>query len=154
VPIYASPYDYPYDYSENDPNAVDPNAYQQNVPVQQSVMGPTAQSPAVIVIDNRGVHDATNDERAALAAGTPPPVAAPVSGPASPEQSGPTTLVIFHNGTRKEIQNYAITGQEFIDLSDGRMRRYPLADVDVQATIKENNQRGVDFRLPENAGGQ
>ena len=77
----------------------------------------------------------------------PAPAPAAVSAPA-PEQNGPKTLVIFRDGTRKEIQNYAIMGKELIDLSGGRMKRYPLDDVDVKATIKENNDRGVDFRLP------
>jgi len=50
-----------------DPNAYDPNAYDQNQNIQQSMM-PKAAESNVIVIDSRGVHDATNDPRAALAA--------------------------------------------------------------------------------------
>jgi hypothetical protein len=142
-PVYISPYDNP---------EIDPAAYQQsqsvsNVPIQQSVAPQTPQTPTIIVIDNRGVHDATNSERAALAPAPLPSRQAVVASPVVEDRV--TTLVIFRDGTRKELQNYAIMGKEFIDLSDGRMRRYPLSDLDVQATIKENNQRGVDFRLPE-----
>jgi hypothetical protein len=139
-PVYVSPYDYSeVDPNAVDPNAYDPNAYDQNQNIQQSMMPQGPQSPTVIVIDSRGVHDATNDPRAALAAGgAPPPASAAVSAPA-PEASGPTTLVVFRDGTRKEVQSYAIMGKELIDVSGGLMRRYPLDDVDVKATMKENN---------------
>jgi hypothetical protein len=160
-PVYVSPYDYSefdsnaYDPNAYDPNAYDPNAYDQSqyvngAPIQQSVVPQGPQTPTVIVIDDRGVHDGTNDPRAALAAGgAPPPTSAAVSAPAT-EESRPTTLVVFRDGSRKELRSYAIVGKELVDVSGGRMRRYPLDDVDVKATTKENNDRGVDFRLPAN----
>ncbi|MCU1309149.1 MAG: hypothetical protein JWO20_274, partial [Candidatus Angelobacter sp.] len=154
-PIYVSPYDYSeFDANAYDPNAYDPNAYDQNqyvngVPIQQSVASQGPQTPTVIVIDSRGVHDATNGQQAALTPDVQAPAAAAVSAPA-PVESGPTTLVVFRDGSRKELQSYAIVGKELVDVSGGRMRRYPLDDVDVKATTKENNDRGVDFRLPSN----
>jgi len=33
-------------------------------------------------------------------------------------------------------------------LSEGHRRKIPLADLDLQATGKQNDDRGVDFRLP------
>jgi hypothetical protein len=153
-PVYV----WPYDYSEFDANGYDPNAYDQSqyvngAPMQQSVAPQGPQTPTVIVIDNRGVHDATNDQQSALMPqAAPAPVAAAASAPAAAD-SGPTTVVIFNDGTRKEFSNYAIMGNELIDISAGRIHRYLLAEINVPETIKENNNRGVDFRLPGGGGG-
>jgi hypothetical protein len=151
VPTYWYPYVFPngvpdvdLSYSDQSQVSAGQQVYPQQ-PMSSGAQGYPQQAPQVIIIDNRGVHDATQDERAALAPAEPPAVV--VTSPAA-EESRVTTLVIFRDGTRKELLNYAIMGKEFIDLSNGRMRRYPLSDVDVQATIKENNERGVDFRLP------
>ena len=55
----------------------------------------------------------------------------------------PTTLV-FKDGRRLEIHNYAMVGQALWAL-DGGFRKIPLADLDLDATQKENRERGVRF---------
>lgn len=60
----------------------------------------------------------------------------------------PTTVLIFKDGHQAEIANYAIVGATLYDLSDGRTKKVQLADLDLPATVKENDDRGVEFQLP------
>jgi hypothetical protein len=65
----------------------------------------------------------------------------------SEPQRIPTTL-IFKDGHQLEIDNYAVVGQTLYDLSPGHSRRIALADLDLRATEKQNDERGVTFALP------
>lgn len=87
------------------------------------------------------------------------PTAAPASAqttqqaPAIEKASGssepqPQTVLIFKDGHRLEITNYAIQGTTLFNLSGGGPRRINTDDLDVVATVKENDDRGVEFRLP------
>ena len=66
----------------------------------------------------------------------------------SRSDSQPTELV-FRDKRTEEVQNYAIVGQTFWVLSAQRARKFPLAELDIPATKKANDDRGVDFQLPE-----
>jgi hypothetical protein len=66
----------------------------------------------------------------------------------SRSDSQPTQL-IFRDKRTEEIQNYAIVGQTFWVLSAQRARKFPLADLDIPATKKANDDRGVEFQIPE-----
>lgn len=68
-----------------------------------------------------------------------------------PVVAQPSTLLIFKDGHQQEISNYAIVGPTLYDLSDGRSKKVQLADLDLSATVKENDQRGVEFQLPAQA---
>ena len=68
-----------------------------------------------------------------------------------PVTAQPSTLLIFKDGHQQEISNYAIVGSTLYDLSDGRSKKVQLADLDLQATVKQNDQRGVEFQLPAQA---
>ena len=46
------------------------------------------------------------------------------------------------------MQNYAIVGDTLVDLTEGHRRKVSLTDLDVEATSKQNDDRGIDFRLP------
>lgn len=59
----------------------------------------------------------------------------------------PTTLV-FKDGHKLDVGNYAIVGPTLFDLTPGHARKVPLADLDLAATQKLNEDRGVIFRLP------
>jgi len=65
-----------------------------------------------------------------------------------PMANQPATLLVFKDGRRLEIENYAIVGNTLYDLSGGARRKIPLADLDLGATTKENDERGIDFRVP------
>ncbi|MEY2414534.1 MAG: hypothetical protein QOD84_3140 [Acidobacteriaceae bacterium] len=65
--------------------------------------------------------------------------------------SQPPTLLIFKDGHQAEIANYAIVGGTLYDLGGGRQRKIALADLDIAATTKQNDDRGVDFQIPASA---
>jgi hypothetical protein len=67
--------------------------------------------------------------------------------PPGEDKTAPTILV-FRDGHRSEVQNYAITGQTLWVFTEQRARKMPVSDLDVEATKKENAGRGVEFRLP------
>ena len=78
-----------------------------------------------------------------------PPNEEPVGEAAVAEVSEqPRTLLVFKDGSEIEVSNYAIIGPTLYDLSDGRTRRIQLAQLDLAATVKENDERGVEFELP------
>jgi hypothetical protein len=65
---------------------------------------------------------------------------------AVPEQ--PRTVLVFKDGHQLEVQNYAIVGRMLYDLTPGHRAKIALADLDVTATAKQNDDRGIDFQLP------
>ena len=66
----------------------------------------------------------------------------------SVEEKTPTTILVFRDGRRSEIQNYAIVGQTLWLFTEGRAHKMPIADLDLEATKNANDDRGVEFRLP------
>ncbi len=60
----------------------------------------------------------------------------------------PRTVLVFKDGHQREVANYAIVGPTLYDLSDGHAQKVMLAELDLGATVKQNDDRGVDFRLP------
>jgi hypothetical protein len=68
---------------------------------------------------------------------------------ASDEFAEPTVLV-FRDGHRQEVASYAIMGSTLFVLSGPRLR-IPIAELDIPATERVNQSRGVDFHVPEKA---
>jgi hypothetical protein len=71
----------------------------------------------------------------------------------TPVTDEPGTLLVFKDGHRLEVKNYAIQGNMLYDLTSGHRRKIELAELDLAATQKENEDRGVDFQLPAGVGG-
>jgi hypothetical protein len=71
----------------------------------------------------------------------------PASPPTPVVPATPTTLV-FRNGRRTSIQNFAIVGQTLWILDDGTTSKIPLSDLNLPATQEENRNKGVRFPLP------
>jgi len=71
---------------------------------------------------------------------------------AAPVPDQPQTVLLFKDGRQLEVQNYAIVGNMLFDLTPGRRSRIPLADLNLAATAKENDARGIDFQLPAGVG--
>ena len=72
---------------------------------------------------------------------------APENASQAPEPAVPTVLV-YRDQHKQEVQNYAIVGQTLWAFSSGRTQKIPLANLDVVATEKANDDRGVAFRVP------
>lgn len=105
--------------------------------------------------DYRDYDRRNNDDRQVLdqdyRAGLDRPREQSSEGSPEPVASQPSTVLIFKDGHQQEISNYAIVGSTLYDLSDGRSKRLQLEDLDLSATVKENDQRGVEFQLPAQA---
>ncbi|MGA8763822.1 MAG: hypothetical protein WB562_13235 [Candidatus Sulfotelmatobacter sp.] len=69
-------------------------------------------------------------------------------------EAAPATLLVFRDQHKKEVQNYAIVGQTLWNFAPQRTEKILLADLDIAATTKANDERGVDFRLPGGNEGQ
>jgi hypothetical protein len=74
----------------------------------------------------------------------------PAPAPATAEsvQDQPPTVLVFKDGHKAEVGNYAIVGDTLFELSGGRTRKILLADLDLSATEKANDDLGIDFRVP------
>ena len=117
---------YPYDYSDSY-DSYDSSAYQQS---------PPAPEPAPY-----DYYGGASDWRNAPRPPQPTPAAAP-------EQQDPTVLV-FRDGHQQEVRNYAIVGQMLFDFSAKGTHKIPLAELDLDATRKLNDERGMEFILPK-----
>ena len=79
----------------------------------------------------------------------------PPTGPALQQPSTPQhdarpmepTVLVFRDGHQQEVTNYAIMGQTIYVFGD-HLRKIALADLDVPATIKTNDDRGMEFKIP------
>ena len=70
---------------------------------------------------------------------------------ASPDPPQPPTTLVFKDGHQLAVNNYAIVNQTLYDLTPGHPRTISLADLDLSATEKQNDDHGVVFQLPPTA---
>lgn len=90
-------------------------------------------------------------------AGRRPPhrILAPDTAPAEESVTvQPSTVLVFKDGHQSDVINYAIVGDTLFDFAGGRTRKILLADLDLAATHKANDDRGVDFQIPAAPRGQ
>jgi hypothetical protein len=78
----------------------------------------------------------------------PRPYAALSPNAASFDPPQSPTLLVFKDGRTIELGNYAIIGQTLFDLTPGHARKVALADLDLEATQKQNDDRGISFQIP------
>ncbi len=81
---------------------------------------------------------------------SPPPVTQGSAEPA-PVQAAvdqPPTMLVFKDGHKLEVQNYAIIGDTLYDMTPGHRRRVSLSELDLAATAQQNEDRGIDFQVP------
>ena len=85
------------------------------------------------------------EDQEARAYAAPPP-----QPPAAPAKAEPavSTVLVFQDRHREEIQNYAVVGHTLWVFNQDRARKIPLAQLDLPATSKANDERGVDFSVP------
>jgi len=69
-------------------------------------------------------------------------------------RNDPATVLIFRDQHQREIQNYAIVDGLLWNFTPQRIEKIPLAILDIPATIKANEDRGVEFSLPRSSEGQ
>jgi hypothetical protein len=66
----------------------------------------------------------------------------------SADQFAEPTVLVFRDGHRQEIANYAIMGSTVFVLS-GPRARIPIAELDVPATVRVNADKGIEFNVPK-----
>jgi hypothetical protein len=140
--VYAAPVPYSVDMDNSDQQEDDsyyqggPTVFDRRGSGRDSYIPPTYSGPA----------------HARAAASDPTPdatqAAAEQTAPAAPETPQPSTILVYKDGHQVEVGNYAIVGQTLYDLTPGRPRKIALADLDVSATQKQNDDRGITFELP------
>jgi hypothetical protein len=57
-------------------------------------------------------------------------------------------VLVFKDGHQLEVANYAIVGNTLFDLTGGRRHKIALTELDLTATAKQNDERGIDFQIP------
>ncbi len=68
--------------------------------------------------------------------------------PAAQPDDSPATVFIFKDGHQFETKNFAIMGQTLYDLSGSTVKKVQLNDLDSAATLKANDDRGIQVKLP------
>jgi hypothetical protein len=63
----------------------------------------------------------------------------------------PATALVFRDQHVEEVRNYAISGGTLWVLNEQAAKKIPLTQLDIDATVKMNDDRGVDFQVPEPA---
>ena len=76
---------------------------------------------------------------------------APSSTPQAQGKSEPSTptVLVFRDKHTQEVQNYAVVGGTLWIFNEQRATKLPLSWLDIEATTKANEERGVDFRIPK-----
>ncbi len=146
---YYNPYFYGYDdtYVESNSSLPGAGTFYSQPPANETEYPqyrPYVESNSVI--DSEGHIYDRRPERAPAApavetAEQPPPSAS------SQEENEPRTLLIFKDGRQMEVSNYAIMGSTLY-LFSGDHRKISLVDLDLDATRKANDDRGIEFRIP------
>lgn len=70
-----------------------------------------------------------------------------------PPSALPPAVLVFRDGHREEVNSYSIIGPVIYTKSDywasgTWTRKIQIADLDLPATLKQNQERGVKFELP------
>jgi hypothetical protein len=143
--VYAVPYYVPY-YLYGDDDAEPP---QEPVaePQDEYLGGPT-------IFDRRGPGTAyfpSPDQ--SVPESSQPQVSTSAAIPPDKPEPMPQTVLVFRDGHTVEVSNYAIVGDTLFDLTPGQYQRISLAQLDLPATQRQNDDRGVDFSLPHTPQG-
>jgi len=117
---------------------------------RQVAQGPPEQQPD----DDRGGGSGSDAEAdSGSEAGAGPAADAITPEPPEPVVAQPTTVLVFKDGHRSEVVNYAIVGDTLFDFSGDRTHKIPIAELDLAATQKANDASGVEFKLPPTSDG-
>ena len=151
---YVDPYSYGYGYANPvviEDNSSLPGAGTFNT--SSPVYRPSAGNDSVIEEQGGRFYERTVTERSSEPLPDPetrtrPAASSPAASSANGnEENDVRTLLIFKDGRHIEVSNYAIMGTTVYVFSGDR-RKIPLGELDVDATIKANEQRGTDFHVP------
>jgi hypothetical protein len=86
------------------------------------------------------------EERASAPVEQAPP--RPVAQPEARAEQDLPVILVFLDKHIQEIRNYAVANEMVVAFDGTRTRKYPLMDIDLAATMKLNDERGVNFDVP------
>ena len=138
LPYYGD-YGYPY-YSSFDSNSYAPTV---NTASYADLSGQMSQLDAEI----QQLRDENDSLRSALEQQRRPPT--PATSAESKPTNEPATVLVYRDGHRSEVQSYAIVGPTLWLLSNTRSTKVALADLDLDQTVKANEDRGLTFLVPK-----
>jgi len=141
---------YPYVYALPVPYAVDMSATDDSTDVTDDDAAEYQGGPTIF--DRRG--SGQDSYVAPIYEGpahAPDPSQASFASDPDPEPPQPPTTLVFKDGHQVEVSNYAIVSQTLYDLTPGHQRKIALAELDLPATEKQNDDHGVVFQLPPSA---
>jgi len=142
-PVWGAYYGYPI-FDSGD-------AYQQNFDSVDNAENPDEYRGGPTIFDRRGDGQyvpSGGARRSELDQETLASVSQPAPGPPPEVANQPQTILVFKDGHQASVDNYAIVGSTLYDLSGGKRHKIPLADLDLNATAQQNDDRGVDFEVP------
>lgn len=167
---------YPYFYPDSDAgNDFQPAAQPQVIVVPASTPAPPPAPPAAresLLIEWQGDHfvRTTMSAKAASGGQTMPDyseksaLSSPAAGRSAPGSKDaaqkarelPPAVLVFHDGRREEVSEYTIMSGTIYSKADywttgSWTRKIQIADLDVPATLRLNQERGVKFVLPASA---
>lgn len=158
IPVFVPAYGLPSDYVDPQSEAAAGEEYAPDANAAGS------DSDALREAYFRGAHDALARQQQADSrygdhyldsretTTSKPSVSEPSSGDAAakpePPDQTPPTVFIFKDGHKLQTQNYAIVGQTLYDLSNNQVHKIQLAELDLDATKKANDEQGIVLRLP------
>jgi len=135
--LYGYPYyGYPWDYANASYSA---DSYQSYPPADYSsaYVDDSREQAQIDRLENEV--DRLREERAARES---------QSSQTRAKSDSQATELVFRDKHTEDVQNYAIVGQTLWILNAQRARKIPLTELDIPATKRANENRGVDFQLP------
>jgi hypothetical protein len=150
-PVGGAVYAVPYPVYVTDTGAEDPGPALQpeNYPAGPTIFDRRASEQSSAVAEAayaERLRDERSHARDEDRVSMPAPPTTPVA--AGPTAELPQTVLVFKDGHQLEVQNYAIVGAMLFDLTPGHHGKIAISDLDLAATAKQNDDRGIDFRLP------
>lgn len=149
IVFYGAPYYYP-EYYES---------YEQEAPAPQPA--PPAPTPVVkneplpdpVLLELRGDRWVRVTEFETGAAAAPTPIQRSAARKAVAAKEVPPAILVFRDGHTEDVSSYSIIDGAIYTRADywtegTWSRKIEIADLDVPATLKQNQQRGVKFELP------
>jgi hypothetical protein len=165
LPYFYPDYGY-YDY-DFEPGTIEAPPPQIIAPTPAAApVAPAATPPAPLVLELRGDHwvrienynssvgtQSSQPERAPNLKRGPSDVGSRPSQASQPSRELPPVVLVFRDGHKEEIEKYMIMGATICTGADywssgSWTRKIPIAELDVPATIKLNQEQGVKFTLP------
>jgi hypothetical protein len=144
--VYAVPYAVPYAVMAQPDDSAEAEREQQQE--EDTRGGPT-------IFDRRGSGAATGSYKDSYPERGRRTEPAADATPVSPAERAeitvadqPQTVLVFKDGHRIEVQNYAVVGSMLYDLTPGRHPKIAIADLDLSATAEQNDERGISFQVP------